>query len=217
MKTSLLVGLIFLLLSLTGLLYFFNGAISAFNQCTYYNPNKEDRNIAFFGKITQIKQEENWIISNLQLCDSELGNIAHVKIYTPKDSFYFDLGEKIIYKKTPAYHWNKREMSEFSSIITKDNPFAVKVEELKSEKEILDSFEKFENFNCAETEICKNRVEFFKTQGTAQINFLNNLKSKKIIPLLFDFITGKAIIYSQEFGQVDSKEDFDQLTKGLLL
>lgn len=216
MKKTLLPISTFFLASLFLLLYLLNGVIKVFPDCVYYN-SEGNEPVYLVGKVTGIQEKENWIVSSLELCDDSLFTVAKVKIYTPKDEGLFDVGEELVHEGTEAYQWNKVSIDIFDSVANKNNLLAVRVEELKSEEAVLALFEGFEDFDCENRVICRNRIGFVRRHGPSQTSFLNNLKNKNIIPLFLDFITGEAVVYSKDFGKVDSVERFRQLTDGLLI
>lgn len=187
-----------------------------FPDCIYYN-SEGDGLVYLVGRVTGIQEEGNWIVSSLELCDDSLFTIAKVKVYTPKDEGLFDVGEELVYEGTQAYQWNKFSIDVFDSVVNKNNLIAVRVEELRSEEDVRALFEEFEDFDCEKQAICKNRIDFVRRHEPFQTSFLNNLKNKNITPLFLNFITGKAVVYSKEFGKVESLEKFKQLTDELLM
>lgn len=198
-------------------LYLFNRTLNVFPNCVYYGPKQDKPTVYLIGKVTRVQEKSDWFISNLELCDNSLFNIANVQIYTPKNEAYFDVGGEITYKETQGYQWNKFPIDTFKSVVNKNNLLAVRVEELKSKEAVLGLFKDLKDFDCESQAICRNRLVFVQAQGLLQVNFLNNLKSKNIFPLFLDFVSGKAVVYSQEFGKVKSLEHFKQLKDRLLL
>lgn len=216
MKIILPIFSVILLIFLFLFLYLFNRTLNIFPNCVYYNPKRDEPVIYLTGKVTDIQEKDNWFISNLELCNASLFGVAHVRIYTPKNETYFDVGGEIIHKGTAGYQWKKVSLDKFISIANKHNFLAVQVEELKTEEAVLALFKDLDGFDCQNEVICRNRLEFVKAQGPAQVNFLYNLKKRNFLPLFWDFVSGKAVVYSQKFGKVESLERFKQLTDSSL-
>lgn len=207
----------FLFITLLFLVFLFNRILGIFPNCVYYNPNRDGSAVYLVGKVTGIQEKGNWFIGNLKLCNAGLFSVANVRIYTPKNEAYFDVGEEIVYKGTEGYQWNKVSLDKFVSTVNKNNLFAIRVEELKSKEAVRALFKDLGDFVCQDQNICRNRLEFVETQGLSQSKFLNNLKKRNFLPLFWNFISGEAVIYSSKFGKVESSERFKQLTNGSLL
>lgn len=199
------------------LFYLFNRTLNVFPDCVYYDLEKDEPIVYLVGKVTEIKEKGDWFISNLELCNDGLFSVVNVRIYTPKNEAYIDVGEEITHKGTEGYQWNKLPTDIFGSVANKNNLLAVRVEELKSKEAVLGLFKDLGDFDCKSEVICKNRLEFVQARGLSQVNFLNNLKNQNFLPLFLDFVSGKAVVYSREFGKVESLEHFKQLKDSLLL
>ena len=205
--------------------YTFINFIELIAGCIYYSPQRPVRNTVIVGKVVKIENQGEWIVSDFRLCNTKPFNLARVKVFTPKNEAYVIVGEEKDKGGGIDYSWQTTPITKIDSILNKDNLLVIRIEEFNSKEQIENSFlsvapppeSNMENLECNDIPRCKSRLEYFNTNGLKQITFLENLRNKKAFFLLNNFISGDSVIFSTEFGKVDSIERFRQLTEGLML
>jgi hypothetical protein len=197
--------------------FYLNVGFKLVTDCIHVQPNLQGKNIIFFGKITRVEEQDDWFISYLSLCNSWLGNIYPLKIYTPRQYFVFSLGEEITFENSRGYHWLKKDVNQFKKTVTNLKAAIVRPEKLESTEQVLDKFTDTANFSCEQSTLCTSEKSFVNIYGKEQVAFLKKNESRQVVPVLLDIITGKAIVFSMDFGEVQSKDNFKILTEENLL
>lgn len=197
------------------ILFLLNQLVEIADNCIYYNQRQAPNTITVLGRVSGTTREGNWYVSRFKICDRLPFNFASIKLYTPRDVF-FSLGEEGVYEGTASYQWQQFKTSEITSKLNVTDLYAVQLEELISEADIMKLFQDFQDIECENIPICQSKIDFLKTKARGQQGFFSRLKQNQPA-LMLDFLSSRAKAYTTKFGKVESASRFKELTTGLFL
>jgi hypothetical protein len=142
---------------------FMTYVVKTAERCLVYHENKGIFGTLLVGKVDNIAIEEDWIISNINLCGKFPANLIKFEAYTSKVHPLFFYGKAGEHQGYETYEWLIGEVADYDKLVKQDNLYIVKILEIHSEESVLKDFHEIaKEITCEKDRICKSQIDFYR-------------------------------------------------------